>query len=347
MDRKLWLRLMLALALAGCAAPAAPRPTATPFTGNPRPVIIDTDMAPDDWLAILYLLRRPEVAVQAITVTGAGEAHCGPGLRLAQGLAALAGRPDLPMACGRETPLRGDHAFPVAWRERVDTGLGLPWPANSAPAPSASAVALLTDMLRAAPSKVTVLTLGPLTNLAEVFQAAPEVAGRIDMIYSMGGAVEVPGNVGASGVGLENTAAEWNLYVDPHAANLVLQAGAPVTLVPLDATRQAPITPDFYRRLERDRATPEADFVYAVLTEQIDFINSGGYFFWDPLAAAILTDESLAAFDSRPLSVVETEGPDSGRLLPAAAGAAIRFAVQADGPRFEQIFLDALNAGRP
>jgi len=163
----------------------------------------------------------------------------------------------------------------------------------------------------------------------------------------MGGAVEVPGNVGASGVGLENTAAEWNLYVDPHAANLVLQAGAPVTLVPLDATRQAPITPDFYRRLERDRATPEADFVYAVLTEQIDFINSGGYFFWDPLAAAILTDESLAAFDSRPLSVVETEGPDSGRLLPAAAGAAIRFAVQADGPRFEQIFLDALNAGRP
>lgn len=345
MDRKLWL--MLALALAGCTAPAAPHLTATPFTGTPRPVIIDTDMAPDDWLAILYLLRRPEVAVQAITVTGAGEAHCGPGLRLAQGLAALAGRPDLPIACGREMPLRGDHAFPVDWRERVDIGLGLPWPANSAPAPSASAVALLTDMLRAAPSKVTVLTLGPLTNLAEVFQTAPEVVGRIDMVYSMGGAVKVPGNVGASGVGLENTAAEWNLYIDPHAANLVLQAGAPVTLVPLDATRHAPITPDFHRRLERDRATPEADFVYAVLTEQNSVIDSGGYFFWDPLAAAILTDESLAVFDSRPLSVSEAEGPDSGRLLPAAAGAAIRFAVQADGPRFEQIFLDALNAGRP
>ncbi|MBL8059052.1 MAG: nucleoside hydrolase [Anaerolineales bacterium] len=345
MVRRLWL--LVAVALTACAAPPTPRPTATPFTGVARPVLIDSDLAPDDWLAILYLLRRPEVDVQAITVTGTGEAHCEPGLRLARGLTALAGRPDLPVACGRETPLRGEHTFPAEWRERVDAGLGLTLPENPAPAPASSAVALLTDRLRAAPGQVTVLTLGPLTNLAEALQAAPDLAGRIAMVYSMGGAVDEPGNVGASGAGLENPFAEWNIYVDPHAANLVLQSGAPVTLVPLDATRYAPITLDFYRRLERDRATPEAEFVYAVLTEQKSFIEAGGYFFWDPLAAAILVDESLAAFDRRPLGVTEAEGPDSGRLGPAAAGPALRFAVRADGPRFEQAFLDALNAGRP
>ena len=65
-------------------------------------MIIDTDMAADDWLAILYLLGRPEVEVAAVTVTGAGEAHCQPGVRNALALIALAGHPDIPVACGRE-----------------------------------------------------------------------------------------------------------------------------------------------------------------------------------------------------------------------------------------------------
>ena len=69
MRRVPWMGL-LTLALAACSAPATARPTATPFTGTPRPVIIDTDMAQDDWVAILYLLQRQDVAVKAITVTG-------------------------------------------------------------------------------------------------------------------------------------------------------------------------------------------------------------------------------------------------------------------------------------
>ena len=88
-------------------------------------MIIDTDMAADDWLAILYLLMRPDVDVKAITVTGAGEAHCGQGTRNARNLLALAGRPDIPVTCGREKPLEGTHAFPQAWREAVDNLLGL------------------------------------------------------------------------------------------------------------------------------------------------------------------------------------------------------------------------------
>src|SRR5512144_2201583 len=115
----------LVLALAACSTPAAPRPTATPFSGTPRPVIVDTDMAPDDWMAILYLLQRQDISVQAITVAGTGEAHCGPGVRNALGLAALAGQPNIPVACGRETPLQGSHAFPDDWRAGADAVLGL------------------------------------------------------------------------------------------------------------------------------------------------------------------------------------------------------------------------------
>src|SRR6185369_8316788 len=97
--------LFLLLVVAACAAPATPHPIATPFTGTRRAVIIDTDMAPDDWRAILYLLRRQDVAVRAITVVGTGEAHCGPGMRNALGLAALAGQPNIPVTCGRDTAL--------------------------------------------------------------------------------------------------------------------------------------------------------------------------------------------------------------------------------------------------
>lgn len=188
-----------------------PGPTAS---GGPRAVVIDTDMAADDWLAILYLLGRPEVNVKAITVAGSGEAHCGPGVRNALGLVALAGQPDIPVACGRETPLAGDHAFPDPWRDGVDTLLGLSLPANPNQPASGSAVQLLAAILRAAPGKVTLLTRGPLTNPAELLRDSPELADRIDAVYVMGGAVEVDGNVGVSGVGVDNRFAEWNVYVD-------------------------------------------------------------------------------------------------------------------------------------
>ncbi len=77
------LAFSLTLVLAACGIQPAPRSTPTPFTGTPRSVLIDTDMAGDDWMAILYLLNRPEVSVTAITVSGTGEAHCVPGIKSA------------------------------------------------------------------------------------------------------------------------------------------------------------------------------------------------------------------------------------------------------------------------
>jgi pyrimidine-specific ribonucleoside hydrolase len=170
---------------------------------------------------------------------------------------------------------------------------------------------------------------------------------NIDVIYIMGGAVNVHGNVGASGVGINNNAAEWNIYVDPYAANVVLQSSAPITLVPLDATNHVPVTARFYKRLAGNHTTPEATFAFDVLTQLKRSIDSGGYYFWDPLAAAILTDESLASFQYQDLCVVEMNRPESGRMKVGEGCPKVRVAISADGGRFEQMFLDVLNSASP
>jgi inosine-uridine nucleoside N-ribohydrolase len=340
--------LMLAplLGCVGTAASSFEPITPHAVAADAQPVVIDTDMAADDWLAILYLLGRSDVDVQAITVTGAGEAHCSAGTRNALNLVALAGRPEMPVACGREVPLEGDHAFPTEWRERVDDLLGLTLPENSRQASSEGAVELLTRILQGSPRKIHLIVLGPLTNVGEVLEAEPALVMNLEMITVMGGAVEVAGNVGSSS-SIENEVAEWNIYVDPRAAAKVFGSGAPMTLVPLDATNHVPLTMDFYRRLERDRTTSVAEFVYRVLAAQEENVRSGRYYFWDPLAAAIATEEGLGTYREIPLEVVEEEGAESGRTVESERGFVIRVALTADRERFEALFLDALNGRLP
>jgi pyrimidine-specific ribonucleoside hydrolase len=314
-----------------------------PASENPRPVIIDTDMAPDDWMAILYLLQRPEIRIVAITVAGTGETHCEPGVRNALGLVALAGESNIPVACGSETPLEGEHVFPEGWRERADSMQGLTLPEGSNPTPGGDAIELLSDTLLNSPEKVTLLALGPLTNLAAAFEHLPAIIENIEQVYIMGGALEVLGNVGFSGAGIENQVAEWNIYIDPLAAQRVFASGAPITLVPLDATNDAPVNLDFYFSLQANHNTPEAEFVYRVLSDQLDFIASGGYYFWDPLAAALLVDESLGTIREGAVKVYTAEGPSSGLTRLQAGGDAVRYAKSVEAEAFEADFLRTLN----
>jgi pyrimidine-specific ribonucleoside hydrolase len=289
------LMLVSALLLAfGLETAKARQPLAfepLPPSEHPRPMIIDTDMAPDDWIAILYLLQRPDVQVMAITVVGTGEAHCQPGVQNALRLVALSGKSNIPVACGRETPLQGEQVFPSAWRVQSDNLAGLQLPEGQNPAPDATAAGLLRSIPLDAPGKVTLVTLGPLTNLAEAIQENSDFLARVDQIYIMGGALEVLGNVGISGVGIENQVAEWNILSirwPPDCAGI----RRPSHLVPLDATNQVPARLEFFRRLEANRRTPEARFVYDVLASQLDFIASW-LFFLGPLTAAIFVGKAL------------------------------------------------------
>ena len=345
------IALLACLACAACAAPPqAALPTPLPPTAPPEPtavpeprVVIDADMGSSDVMAILYLLQHPGVEVAAITVSGTGEAHCEPGVRHALGLVALAGAAPLPVACGREQPLAGNNKFPTLLRQKADGDMGISWPAVEVPA-APPAPELLAEMIGAAPQRLTLVTLGPLTNVAEALQADPGLAERLEMIYVMGGALDVPGNV----VGLipisDNHTAEFNMYVDPRAARIVLESGAPITLVPLDGTNSVPITWPFYKTLEANRATPAAGAVFDLFAAD-PALQTGGMYFWDALTAVVATDEHLATIEDRTVAVTDAEGDEEGRTREGPGGRPVRVVTAADAARFERQFLSVLNGG--
>ena len=203
------------------------------------------------------------------------------------------------------------------------------------------AVALFTSAIRASPEPVTVLALGPLTNVGAALDATPALAENIATIVAMGGAVDVAG----SSVSEANTAAEWNIYCDPHAARIVFESGAPITLVPLDATNEVPVTPAFVARLDAEKATPEAEFVAALLAANAESIAAGSYYFWDPLAAAVMSDPSLVTLTPRDVTVIDLPGaPDDGRTKPVANGSELLVATAPDGDALEASLIAAWNA---
>lgn len=327
-------RVLFFVLLMGCACvvvmPAAAQ--------EARPVIIDTDMTTDDWMAILLTLKNADFSVRAITVTGTGFATCDAGVRAALGLLALNNYSDVPVSCWTEQPLMGDNAPPAEWKTTLEAVEALGLPEGGQPAEQ-NAVELFAATVEASPEPITVLALGPLTNVGAALDAQPELAENIERIYVMGGAVDVAG----SGISDENTTAEWNIYCDPHAARLTFESGAPVTLVPLDATNAVPVTPDFMTRLEANQSTPESQFIFTALSGSQGSIEAGTYFFWDPLAAAVMADESLVTLTERDVTVVDTPGADNGRTKPVGNGPTIQVATAPDAATFEQWFLDTLN----
>jgi len=334
--------IFLSLLLIGCGNQDIRPDPSLIQTQTPKPVIFDTDMAHEDMFSALFLLSHPGVDVRAITVSGTGEAHCGPGVSNALGLVAVSGHEDIPVACGRETPLTGNHVFPADWRQAADDAYGVTIPAGGA-ASELNASDLIVDILQSSNERITIVAVGPLTNIAEAIQKSPEIRANIHEIYVMGGALKVEGNVGNSGVGIQNEYAEWNIYIDPNAANIVFNSSIPIILVPLDATQRVPVTRNFYKALEKNRNTQPANLVYEILTANLGFVDSGGFQFWDSLTAAIFTDQSIATFEEVELIVVEEEGPESGRITPASNGSKIKVAMSADRKTFEQILLTILN----
>jgi inosine-uridine nucleoside N-ribohydrolase len=340
--RQLILVFISSLLLVGCANRSlTPDPSLIQIQ-TPKPVIFDTDMAHEDMFSALFLLSHPNVDVRAITVSGTGEVHCRPGVSNALGLVTVSGHKDIPIACGRETPLAGNHVFPAEWRQAADEAYGVEIPAGG-DSSKLSASDLIIDILQNSNEAISIVAVGPLTNIAETLQKSPDTSSKIREIYIMGGAMEAKGNVGNSGVNIQNEYAEWNIYIDPVAANIVFKSGIPIILIPLDATDDVPVTRKFYEALGKNRNTPAAKLVYELLTANLDFVDSGGFQFWDSLTAAVSTDQNIVKFEELNLSVVEEEGPESGRTKQDANGAKIKVAMSADSKKFEELFLTVLN----
>ena len=308
--------------------------------GDARALLIDTDVAPDDLVAIAFLLASPSVRIEAITVSGTGEAHCGPGvntiLRLLERLAA----PPIDVACGRETPIVGDKAFPEAWRDRADDGSGLALPSTSRRPFAGDAVQLIAKISDDVDG-LHILTLGPMTNLADALSGHPNLAREIESVYAMGGALFVPGNVHLGGPP-DNDVAEWNIYVDPAAAQTVIDSELTVRLVSLDGTNQVSVTPEFAKRVRAD-ATGRGALVLAELFAEFRYMTDGTYYLWDPLAAAIAAGYPLGSFSPARVDVEETDGPEVGFTRPVDGRPNVEYLRTADRGAAEETLLTTLN----
>jgi len=317
-------------------AQAAPR--SSPLR---RAVIVDTDGGTDDLMAIAFLLSRPDIHLEAITIVN-GMAHVPAGGRNVLRLLALAGRNDIPVYLGRGTPLSGSQEFPAEMRNASDElpGITLPDPKRSVE-PRDAADFLLKRLLDAA-HPVQILALGPLTNLAEVFSHTPRAARTGRQLVIMGGAIHVSGNLGDGGLfKTDNVSAEWNMFIDPAAAKIVFASGAPIHLVPLDATQRVPIDMALLEQFKSRASTPLASFVAQVLAAEREEIRQGYYFAWDPLAAAALANPAIVTF--HPLAIEISEKPEElGRTVEIKNR---RFnaqvAVDADNLRFREVFMTA------
>ncbi len=196
----------------------------------PRRIIIDTDPGQDDAVAILLALASPEVQVLGITAV-AGNVPLALTERNARIVCELAGRADLPVFAGCDRPLK--RRLVTAEHVHGKTGLdGPPLPDPTMPLQAMHGVDFIIDTLRREPAgTVTLCPLGPLTNIATAFQRAPDIIPRVQEVVLMGGAYFEVGNI--------TPAAEFNIYVDPEAAEVVFRAGAPLTVMPLDVTHKA------------------------------------------------------------------------------------------------------------
>ena len=266
-----------------------------------RPVIIDCDPGHDDALAILLALgSRDELDVVAITVV-AGNVPLALTEKNARKICELAGRTDLPVHAGCARPLVRE----LVTAEHVHGKTGLDGPAlpePGTPLAGSHAVDAIVATLRAhPPGTVTLCPIGPLTNIATALQQAPDVVPRIREIVLMGGAI---------GEGNITPAAEFNIHVDPHAAQVVFEAGVPLVMHGLDVTHQALVTP---ARLEaiRQIGTP----LSGTVVELLEFYNvydqtrrgRVGAPLHDPCAIAYLLNPEL--FGGRSCHVaIETRG---------------------------------------
>ncbi|MDE0580631.1 MAG: nucleoside hydrolase [bacterium] len=269
---------------------------------GPRPIIIDTDPGQDDAIAILAALASDELEVLGLTAV-AGNVPLELTARNALILVELAGRPDVPVFAGCDRPLRRDlvTAEHVHGKTGID-GADLPDPTTELQ-PQSAVDWMIETLLAAGEREITICPVGPMTNIATVLETAPEAARNIREIVCMGGGFFDGGNT--------TPTAEFNVFVDPEAAQIVLHCGAPVTMLPLDVTHKALMT-DAWINQVRDLGTRTGSAAAGMLDfyERFDVDKYGtfGGPLHDPNVIAYLLRPDL--YSGRHCNVeVETESP--------------------------------------
>lgn len=272
-------------------------------------LLIDTDTGSDDAVALVMALQWPATRVEAITVV-AGNVPLAQGLQNALYTVELCGA-SVPVYAGRAKPL----LRPLATAEDVhgrdgmgDRGLPL---AGRTPT-SGHAVDVLLETINRQPGEITLVTLGPLSNVAVALLRDPELAYKVKRCVIMGGTSDNWGNMGLVG--------EYNIWVDPEAAKIVFESDMPITMVGWDIARQYAVLAAEDVQALRDLNTPLAHFCVDIQAALLDYAQQesglAGFDLADPIAMAVALDETVITHSANYFVTVETgDGLSRGQTI--------------------------------
>ena len=264
----------------------------------PKRVIIDTDPGADDAMAIILALNSPELKVEALTVVP-GNVEARQGLENALKIVSLAGRCDVIVAGGAQHPLNQKLITAQFWHGK--NGLAnVELPPTKCKTDPRFGPDLIIEMVHKYPHEITLIPIGPLTNIALAVSKDPSIVALVKDIVIMGGSI-TGGNV--------NGAAEANIYNDPEAAQIVFNAGWMVTMVGSDVGERTLITRNYLAQLQSSHG-PESDFIARIADFYLTRSEKSGYggaAMYDPLAVGIALDPSLGTLKEMHVDV-ETKG---------------------------------------
>ena len=291
-----------------------------------RRVIVDTDPGTDDALALLMALNCPDLHIEGITTVGGNATLAQTTRNALRLLEHVAGGRAVAVAAGADRPARG--SFSYAYHVHGTDGLGVDLPSTARKPYSADAVEFIRDRALAAPGQVTVIALGPLTNVAAALDRRPDVAKAISEIVVMGGAVEVPGNI--------TSHAEFNIYEDPWSANAVFASGVPVTLIGLDVTHRTSLHRDGGPRWFEGNSR-SATFGNRILANSFrQRADVQEFYLHDPLAVAAAIEPELLTY-RRAQVAVETDGENRGRTVASYGDGPVKVALGVDAGRAVEV----------
>src|ERR1700756_3121494 len=275
--------------------------------GRTSRVIIDTDPGVDDALALLLAMSSPELKIEGITPVS-GNVPLELTLPNALRMVEVAGRTDIPVAAGAKVPLV--RRLVTAAYVHGENGLGgAVFPEPKIKPVAEPAADLIRQIIRKYPGEVTLITIGPLTNIATALNADPDLAGMVGRLVMMGGSLS-GGNI--------TPAAEFNVYVDPEAARIVFQSGIPISMVGLDVTRKTTLTEEHVRVLEAAQH-PVSQGAARIARNAIQHSREQGFLvgpnMHDSLAVAAFLDPSLLKWKQYYVDVETTGELTAGETL--------------------------------
>ncbi len=282
--------------------------TPNPATDRgPSRVIIDTDPGVDDALALLLAMRSPELKIEGITAV-AGNVPLELTLPNALRMVEISGRTEIPVAAGAKAPLL--RRLVTATYAHGENGLGgAVFPEPKLKPVADPAATFIRQVIREYPGEITLLTIGPLTNIAAALNSDAELAHLVKGLVMMGGSLS-GGNI--------TPAAEFNVYVDPEAARIVFQSGIPITMVGLDVTRKTSLTDEHVRVLEAAQ-NPVSQAAAVIGRNSLNHNHERGFLvgpnMHDSLAVAGFLDSSILQLQDYYVDVETTGELTAGETL--------------------------------